>query len=147
MSAEQQARVEKFCERLESGKDRQGKSVLLRTDRDGNVFMCCLGVATVMAIEDGLQGIEVTEEEGLYPESEDDKVTYFNNDFETMCLEVQEYYGFPDGNPYVSYRGHAIDAAALNDGGGVRDPDGADFKTIARAFRETFLESSLTDSE
>jgi hypothetical protein len=108
---------------LRSGKYSQCKNML-----HGNGYFCCLGVACDIAKDD--LGIEWVKME------EPDKPYLFGDEGGVLPPDVQDYYGFPQANPYLTIGDSAVtdsfEASYLNDAWELS------FNKIADAFERTF---------
>ena len=124
-------RVQLLVNALRSGEFEQGKGSL-KLPNEGKTYYCCLGVATEVALRNGLrievpeaevdeEGNDLNVEERAYPWGQSDQI---------LCTPVMEWYGFsyPDPELRATYR-----ATAWND-----DFD-ASFDTIADMFEDTFI--------
>lgn len=113
---------------LRSGEFRQARQALRR---DGGY--CCLGVATEIALRNGL---EISDDEGYgFP---------WNQNHQIMCTPVAQWYGLGQ-NPLLrgttaSGKPYATEATSWN------DDDNATFLEIADAFERTYLQADETDA-
>lgn len=122
-----------LAEALESGRYVQGYRVLERrtVQEDGSVEVtnCCLGVATRLAQEAGVQMTEIL----------DGNAVEFDGNFTSMTLKVRAWFGFRT-------RGGAFGESEMNaeevDGYctliGLNDGGGHTFADIARIIRENW---------
>lgn len=111
-------RVRLLVQALDSNEFQQGAGSLRLAQADGTVKHCCLGVATVVALRNGLQ---VGTDEAWGRNS-------------ILTPAVQAWYGFDAEHPtLVQPDGNCDGAAALND-------SGHGFRYIAECFRLTFLD-------
>lgn len=157
-------RLAKGIKALRSGEFKQGSGALLEmvtvATEDGETRVaqyCCLGVLTVVAINDGCEGIRYIRD----PDPNLNDRAWFQvcrRDGETGCVchedesgwgnggngilpaQVADYYGFDDCDPalidplgFRTIDGTRCTATTLN------DRVGRDFATIALAFENTYL--------
>lgn len=119
---------------------RKGLSHLHAEHADGTDTWCCLGVATDVAIR---EGVEVTREwremTGLRYE------IFAGSPVQLLCEAVREWYGFTLPNPpldrdeaSVSDGASSILASSWNDHGSVMGNPEGDFTAIADAFERTY---------
>lgn len=113
-------RVQLLVNALRSGEFRQGAGALRR----GN-FYCCLGVATEVALRNGLQLTE-TEKNRNYP---------WDQSYQVMCEPVYQWFGFTTGNPTLAgVRLRDFDAASH-----WNDDLQVEFPEIADMFENTYI--------
>lgn len=158
------ARREAFYTALTSGEFTQTKNALEKvTDKElGTLGHCCLGVATRVAMKDGLPLVAYGNTEGNFGSS----ITYFQRpdgepvpgavvnvlaaDAEEGALhpDAVEWYGYPERDPVIlveacpngnAHCNHDERASACNDGRNMT------FAEIANAFRASFPADPLSD--
>lgn len=135
-------RVELLCRALESGEFRQAPGALrVQETRSSPEGYCCLGVATVVALRNGLQLTGIGS-------SEDD---VWDHDLgEVLHPEVRDWYGFEYEDPEIQVTrdpvlelSPTIPATEANDGighdGNENPVHRYPFIEIAAGFRRTYL--------
>ncbi len=130
-------RITWLVEALESGEYRKGQGVL-HTPGDGGAHSgawCCLGVASRVAIEHGLNiTTRIATKYGSIYE------VFAGYGLEMLSPAVQEWYGFADADPLLRMENFGVRrAASWNDVGQDGDGPEPDFTAIAAAFRRTYL--------
>lgn len=142
--------VRKLIAGLRSGLFEQCHATLTRYSEDGEKKThCCLGVATVIAMENGVELFETkvpsgTENTGYVnyawgPQEKctcSENCTYNKGSSSSGVLPdpVMEFYGFPETNPILD-KGNGTLASAVT----LNDTYRLDFGGIADAFERTFV--------
>ena len=134
-------RVELLCQALESGEFRQAPGALrVQETRSSPMGYCCLGVATEVALRNGLQI------QGTFAGSD-----VWNHDLgEVLHPEVRDWYGFEYEDPEIQVTRDPVDelsptipATEVNDGIGHDGDENPvhryPFTEIAAGFRRTYL--------
>lgn len=139
-------RVQLLVDALRSGEFRQGKNVL--RDVKGNptqAYHCCLGVATEIALRNGLQ-IERPDRVGIEDEDFSDAVeearSYpWDMSEQTMCAPVAEWFGLDQNPVLVGQRdtGHDEPDVLKEQATYWNDNGDADFSEIADMFEATYV--------
>lgn len=114
--------VQLLVEALRSGRFKQGRSCLASSD-NGEVRYCCLGVACMVAQENGTD-IDVIDE------SEPARWISFDGEYSYLPESVREFYGFETRNPVLT--GNKV-ASYCNDN--LKET----FKQIAWRFEQKYL--------
>lgn len=114
-----------WVEALESGDYEQGFEKLHLRRPDGRETFCCLGVACVVAIANGVP-LKVESSNPVW-EFESAQISY-DYDAELLPPKVVEWLGLPASNPIL------IDRCATE----WNDVDEADFDGLARLIREEY---------
>lgn len=141
-------RVALLTAALRSGRFQQGIGKLSQDVGTSNEQHCCLGVACIIAMENGLHLDYLDHVNGtryyLYDNWNEDQEIMAERDYanETVLPElVRAWYGFPDTNPLLKLRPGSVDyAAEANDGG-------ASFAVIADAFDNTYVHAAEVPEE
>lgn len=136
-------RVQLLVDALESDEFGQCKGTLRLANADGKFTYCCLGVATEVALRNGLPEAVATQPgAGLYDKSSPTSV-WNHNEGQLLSDEVMEWYGFDERSPMlsglVSYMDDADPIKRPHLAHHWNDSYNADFKKIAAMFRERFL--------
>ena len=133
-----------LADALESGEFPKGTRAL-HVLPDGNTpeGFCCLGVACVVAMRNGLE-LETSERSVLMR-----KLEFFAGEHSYLPQQVREWYGFSSNNPSLAFSGNdrypagmMLPAAFWNDE--IADSTLAD---IGAGFRRTFLQEGTADGE
>lgn len=129
-------RVRLLVEALRSGRFQQGNGRLVTIDGDGSEKHCCLGVACVIAMENGLK---VSTFGG----------TQFGRAFDgEQCYlppSVRNWYGFTDRHPPIyAYTDVTSGDLFLSGAAGINDAGRWGFAEIADAFERTYLTTTPT---
>jgi hypothetical protein len=123
-------RVQLLVDALRSGEYEQAQGKLRA--EFGGVRYCCLGVATMVALDHGLEVEEIHDPgNGL-------KGQPWNQPYQVMCPTVADWYGFENGNPTlvgVAPSGQFVSDQASH----WNDDHGADFTQIADLFEDTYI--------
>jgi len=122
--------IGKWVQALESGEFKQCKSALTVV-KDGEESHCCLGVATEIAMRNGVElHTEVIHGRKLYQWADE-----YGTHGQTSILPVpvQEWLGVDDEDPKLS--DHEYGSAS-----GLNDTHKWDFTQIAQAVRATYLD-------
>lgn len=119
-------RVRLLVDALRSGRYQQFSGAL--RSPDGRRY-CCLGVATKVALDAGLE---------IGPDDKTDHFEPWHQAYQVMCPAVADWYGFRDGNPVLigELNGSArttVHASHWN------DDYSTDFSTIADMFEATYI--------
>jgi hypothetical protein len=134
MSEVNRERVQLLVDALRSGRFQQGTGRLAKAGR-----YCCLGVACVVAQENGLALTTQADEDGdvNFGLGEVDSPNWIaDSDYSHLPSSVQRWYGFDENDPTLN--GDDDDGAATNASSWNDDYD-RDFEWIADAFERTFL--------
>lgn len=135
-------RLRLFTTALRSGEFEQGVARLCTIGSDGELMFCCLGVATEVAIANGLElGYKNTDMARYYtwsdlgPPIRDEDGNEVLERAETAVLPkpVADWYGFSTTSPALYFTGELTEATELN------DDKRLSFAVIADLFEETFL--------
>lgn len=133
-------RVLLLADALKSGRYRKGMSRLHYIPGNDADSWCCLGVASDIAIRNGLDITRVIVQD-VYLQGSKEVFGGHTRD-EYLCAAVREWYGFDEANPELrSAGGMTVSAASWNDTGAPEDGKGQreqDFTEIAAAFRRTY---------
>lgn len=127
-------RVQMLVDALESGEFEQCKGSLRLKEANGRFTYCCLGVATEIAVRNGL------------PQEIGDtgRTVWAHDGGEVLCKEVRDWYGFDHESPRLeapsSGTFRRLPAAAHQ----WNDSYGADFHQIAGMFRKKYLDGPET---
>lgn len=132
-----QDRLKLFTDALRSGRFQQGTGTLCRYPGGLGEKHCCLDVAIVVAVENGLEGIRHQDAiiYRLYLSNDADSEA--NEEFtnaEVMPRRVYEWYGFDGGDPMLELGGGFGKALATR----ANDELGLNFTGIADAFDRTY---------
>lgn len=122
-------RVKLLVDALRSGEYEQCQGALVRTAKDGSKSYCCLGVATVVALKNGVPS---------YFKVED----YERRGFTVMPYQVSAWCGFPEDNPWLVTAPSGQRASAVH----LNDCERYPFDQIADAFERTFLSEEAADA-
>lgn len=123
-------RVRLLVDALRSGRFQQGNGRLTDLSFEGQATHCCLGVACVVAMENGLKVSTSSTASG---------VTY---DHEQCYLppSVRNWYGFTDRHPPIyAYTDVTSGDLFLSGAAGINDAGRWGFAEIADAFERTYL--------
>lgn len=143
-------RVQLLVDALESDEFGQCKGALRRADADGKFRYCCLGVATEVALRNGLPEA-VAEQRGTLYDYLSPPSVWNHNEGQLLSDEVMEWYGFDERSPMlsgeVSYMDDMEPTKQPHLAHHWNDSYNADFRKIAAMFRERFLapETPTTD--
>lgn len=120
---------------LRSGEYRQGSDYLARTDADGNMTYCCLGVLCDLAVK---AGVDVQVVQSMNNLAYDGQISVTPD-------SVAQWAGLPDQNPTVIVgwevpdgEGHTVSfsLAEMNDGSQTYNYPAHTFEQIAQAIEE-----------
>lgn len=146
LSEEQKTRVALLVKALRSGRYKQAKGVLTKLDENGRIIgHCCLGVATQVAIKNGLKvsSRKVTDSGRRCVQyrtpGTPEHGTDWSEDTETTGLLpiVRDWFGFESRNPNIAPEeegGKPYYSAAY-----ANDSEGRNFKQIADLFEAKYL--------
>jgi hypothetical protein len=123
-------RVQLLVDALRSGEYEQAQGKL-RTEF-GGVGYCCLGVATKIALDNGL------EVENISDPNDRLQGQPWDQTYQVMCPVVADWYGFESGNPTLV--GWAPSGQFVSDQAAHwNDDHGANFARIADMFENTYI--------
>lgn len=137
-------RVQLLVDALESDEFGQCKGSLRMPTQDGSYTYCCLGVATEVALRNGLP--EEVDDSATNLFCADGRPTVWNHSGgQLLSTEVMDWYGFTTSSPTLL--GHRPYWPQVGEPGKVgyrahqwNDSFDANFHEIAAMFRETYLE-------
>jgi hypothetical protein len=127
-------RVQLLVDALRSGEYKQAQGQL-RSEFSGGY--CCLGVATMVALDNGLEVEEITDPKDPL------KGQPWDQPYQVMCPVVADWYGFENGNPTlvgVAPSGQFVSDQASH----WNDDHGADFTQIADLFEDTYIRETAS---
>lgn len=117
-------RVQLLVDALESGEFEQGKGAL-RLKEHGKYYHCCLGVATEVALRNGLS------------DQTNSGTVWINEVGEVLCDEVRDWYGFNSRSPVLT--GQRPSGPYSTSAHQWNDSYDANFHEIADMFRKKYL--------
>jgi hypothetical protein len=141
MSQVNEERLRLFTAALRSGEFEQGIGYLCVLDKWGKPKFCCLGVATEVAIANGLD-VEMTKDDNIaggyrsYRWTEPARREVDEGiliEYGLLPEPVRLYYGLPSRNPELRHQGRPFEASNLN------DEERLPFAEIADLFEATYL--------
>ena len=148
-------RVRLLVEALESGEYEQATGTLAKVDDTGKIRYCCLGVATLLALQADSTLEPVTGcNKACCRDEEDDPTRWYTEGI--LSDDVKNWYGFeradptidvgPDAPDPLSTDAHrAGDPPNIYSATGCNDTLKLTFPQIAAAFRRTFLDEGSAD--
>lgn len=131
-------RVQLLVDALRSGEFFQLPGSL-RGEIKGREGHCCLGVATEIALRNGLELPQVDAVADEYGDLPEEAMFPWDMSEQVMCGPVYRWYGFPEGDPDLfDESGDSNSAASWN------DDLGADFNQIADMFESTYIRETTS---
>lgn len=125
-------RVQLLVDALRSGEYKQGRGQLRTPDER---YHCCLGVATQVALDHGLEVEDTVDRR--------DKGQPWDQAHQVMCPPVAQWYGFESGNPVLV--GSAPNGAELRDVASHWNDDfESTFPQIADMLENTYLREAAS---
>jgi hypothetical protein len=126
-------RVQLLVDALRSGRYKQGRGKLRTPDER---YYCCLGVATKIALDAGLEVEEIPATgDPLHGQP-------WRQAYQVMCPTVADWYGFDNGNPGLNGITPA-GATIIEQASRWNDDYGADFTQIADMFENTYIRETV----
>jgi hypothetical protein len=132
------ARRKHFIAVLRTDEYQQGPSFLHIKQPDGTWKHCCLGVACLVAIEDGLPlRHRDTDIYRSYTSSGLNEEDDYYNDFSTLPTSVAIWYGFPSNDPDIPVERYGI--TKMQNASYANDIANKTFAEIADAFETQYV--------
>ena len=134
-------RIRLWVEALESGEFQQGRHVLTEVLDDGSQRHCCLGVACIVAMRNGVQ-VKAEESEARIVDEDlgedverDVSVIRYDGQSDLPPQKVMGWFGLTE-NPRLRTEGQHLTRSASD----LNDTERYTFEQIAQAIRLTYLE-------